>query len=304
MKYTTYIKLLISIGILSAGAWYFGLKDYNYKITFTSTQAPGIIYANLLQWNNGEAANTKAVTTLSKSPFSEILQEATIADSVFRYRWVIKRRNDSVTKITAFIKDTKNSFLQDLQVPFYKTDFVKRSITSVKKVRDGLKKHEGYYKVSDVQESTLPSTYCAYIPLSSSLKDKGNTMIKNISVIMDYIKGNDIALNGNPFLEITEWNIPEDRIHFNFCFPVKMQDSFPDTEAIKFKKTAEQKALKTTFNGNYRISDRGWYTIIDYAENNNITIENLPIEVYLNDPHSGGDELQWEAEIYMPVKNE
>ncbi len=304
MKRSTVIKLLISIGLLAAGVWYFVLKDYNYKITFTSTQAPGIIYANLLQWNNGEAANTKAVTTLSRSPFSGILQEVTIADSVFNYRWIIKRKNDSVTKIKAFIKDTKNSFSQNLQVPFYKTDFVKRSITTVKKVRDGLKKHEEYYKVSDVQESTIPSTYCVYIPLSSTRKDKGNTMMKNISVIMDYIKGNDIAITGNPFLEITDWNIPEDRIQFNFCFPIKKQDSFPETKVIKFKKTAEKKALKTTFNGNYRISDRGWYTIMDYAENNNITLENLPLEIYLNDPHSGGDELQWQAEVYMPIKNE
>ena len=301
MKRSTGIKRIIGIGILSTGVWYFALKNYNYKITFTSTQAPGIIYSNLLQWNNWENENTNAVVTVSKTPFSEIRQEVNIADSVFTYRWVIKRTNDSVTKITVLIKDRENSFLQNLQVPFFNTDFEKQSIATVKKIREALIKHQDYYKVSGVEEGKIPETHCAYIPLISHLKDKGNTMIRNIPIVMNYIKENNIALAGDPFLEVTEWNLVKDTIKFNFCFPVKESDTFPKTNVVKFKTIPEKGALKTRFNGNYKLSDRGWYTLMDYAEANTIKIKNLPVEFYRNDPHSGGDELQWEAEIYMPT---
>ena len=120
---------------------------------------------------------------------------------------------------------------------------------------------------------------------------------------MNYIKDNNIKLTGHPFLEITEWDVVEDLIKFNFCFPIQERDEYPATNDIKFKQTEEKVALKTIFNGNYKISDRAWYAILDYAEIKNIDIEELPIEVYLNDPHSGGDDLKWEAEIYMPLKN-
>ena len=38
------------------------------------------------------------------------------------------------------------------------------------------------------------------------------------------------------------------------------------------------------------------------AEINDIAINRLPIEIYLNDPHGGGNDLEWEAEIYMPLE--
>ena len=29
----------------------------------------------------------------------------------------------------------------------------------------------------------------------------------------------------------------------------------------------------------------------------------MPLEFFYNNPHYGGDELNWKAEIYMPIKN-
>ena len=159
------------------------------------------------------------------------------------------------------------------------------------------------YKISKVSKVKIPSQNCAYISLESKLQDKANAMVKNIYLVMNYIKDNNIELTGDPFLEITEWDIVEDNIKFNFCFPIKEQNSYPETETISFKKTDEKEALKVVFNGNYKISDRAWYKIIDHAKTNAIDIENLPVEFYLNDPHAGGDDLKWEAEIYMPLKN-
>ncbi|MCB0375474.1 MAG: GyrI-like domain-containing protein, partial [Sinomicrobium sp.] len=221
----------------------------------------------------------------------------------FTYRWIIKRENDSVTRVTALIKDEKNSLLQKLQVPFYKNAFLKRNIATVKKVRDKLKENTKYYKVAPVEKDSIPAVYCAYIPLSCRLWEKANTMIGNIHIITDYIKDNAITLAGDPFLEITGWDLQEDTITFNFCFPVEERDGYPENGIVKFRKTKARAALKTRFNGNYKISDSAWYTLIDYAQTNAIPIEKLPFEVYLNDPHAGGNELEWQAEVYMPLKN-
>ena len=62
------------------------------------------------------------------------------------------------------------------------------------------------------------------------------------------------------------------------------------------------KAIKATYNGNYITSDRAWYALLDYAEKNDILIDKKPLEVFYSNPNFGGDELLWEAEIFMPIK--
>ena len=69
-----------------------------------------------------------------------------------------------------------------------------------------------------------------------------------------------------------------------------------------FKTTKEQKMLKAIFNGNYRISHIGWYYLLDHAERNNLTINPLPTEIFLNDPHEGGNSIEWNAHILVPLK--
>jgi len=289
--------------IITVCVWYFFVKDYNYKITFTTTQAPSIVYDHLIKWNDGQNRENKIITTLEQTPFTQVKQELIVNDSIFKIDWYLEKKNDSTTLVTVKIKDTINSSKQKLQVIFTKNAFVKRSVSTVKRFAESLIQNGKNYKVSKVNNAIIPSSNCAYIELESNSEDKASTMFKNISIITDYIKNNEIKLTGDPFLEITDWNIEKDEIKFNFCFPIEEQDLYPETNTIKFKKTEEKNALKVIFNGNYKISDRAWYSIMDYAEYNNIEIENLPVEVFLNDPHSGGNSLEWEAEIYMPLKN-
>jgi len=42
--------------------------------------------------------------------------------------------------------------------------------------------------------------------------------------------------------------------------------------------------------------------LLDYAENHDIVVDKKPLEVFYSNPNFGGDELQWEAEIFMPIK--
>ena len=296
------IKFLIAFILLGGLTWYFIIKDYNYRVTFTTSQAPGIVYDHLTKWNNGENVNNKIVNILTQSPFSEIQHELVTGDSIFKIHWILTKKNDSTTLVTARITDEKHSFKQNIQVIFNKNAFVKRSLSIVQNFGESLIQNAKNYKVSKISKDTIPSQNCAFISLECKTQDKAKTMVKNIYVVMGYIKDNNLELTGNPFLEITEWNVANEIIKFDFCFPIEERDQYPETDVVKFKKTKEKAALKVIFNGNYKISDRAWYTIMDYAQTNKIDIDELPVEVFLNDPHEGGNDLKWRAEVYMPIK--
>lgn len=294
------------VGVILIGLiWYLFIKDYNHKITFEASHSPGTIYATLYNWSSSKGADIDSVILKDSAPYDYLDYDVHIGDSLFQYRWEIDRLNDSTSKITAYIIDPVNSFKQNITVPFKKTDFKKRNISTVSKMMNGLYIHEKEYKSTVIkgEEFVVPEQYCAYISLSSKIYQKGNTMISNIGLIMNYIKDNNILLTGDPFLKVTNWNLKEESIEYDFCFPIKELDSMPETKTIKFKKVQGFRALKAIFNGNYRLSDRAWYALQDYAESKNKEIALFPFEVYKNDPHSGGNELEWTAEIFMPLKD-
>jgi effector-binding domain-containing protein len=246
--------------------------------------------------------NDDEITLVSRNNYSEIVQRVLSGDSSFLYRWQIRKNGGDQTKITAYIKDENNGFVQKLEVPFGSNDFVKGSIGNVKTVADALKLKTEVYKVHSITDSVIQPVYCAYLPLESTVKQKASTMLSGIGVIMDYIKSNEIPLNGDPFLEVTEWNEENETIRFNFCFPIKRVDSMPQHPEVLFKTTEILKGIKAEFNGNYRNSDNAWYYLLEYAETHNRDIEKLPFEIYLNDPHAGGDPLKWKAHILLPLK--
>ncbi|WP_242121051.1 hypothetical protein [Aestuariivivens sediminicola] len=297
-----YLKIggiaVLSIGVL----WYVFFKPYDYRITFKTTQASGIIYQSLMGWNNWQTVNKDVVKTFDKIPFSELQQELNLNDSVFDIRWKINRISDSVCQVHAYWSDRKNGLMQRLMVPFVKTDFVKRSLKTVKRIQRDLNDlHERYYS-GHIEFAKIPEQFCAYISLESKIEEKANQMMANNSYILGYLQDNNIEIVGPPFLEVTQWNEKEGYLKFNFCFPVDNNRTYKEYEDIKFKKTDEKSALRIKFNGNYRISDCAWFNLIDYAERNHIDIHKLPTEIFYNDPHNGGDELEWEAEIYMPIQ--
>ncbi len=295
------VKWIVGIAILVTLTWYFFLKPEHYRITFTTRQPPGVVYHHIKDWPIYGKKDSLNVHLTSGERYAELQQEVSIHDSLFQYDWDFKRINDSLTKVTANITDLQHPWLQKLQVPFYKNPFVKRSILNVKHIGTELLHKQENFKVVEITDTIFPVTYCAYIKVSSSLKLKAKNMLSSIGVIMLYIKDNGISLNGDPFLEVTHWDQEKDSIDFNFCFPIREKDSLPPHPEILFKKTTPLPSLKAVFHGNYKISDNAWYYLLDYAERNELEIEETPIEIYLNDPHQGGNSLEWKAHILLPL---
>ncbi len=77
----------------------------------------------------------------------------------------------------------------------------------------------------------------------------------------------------------------------------------PEHPEIKFKTVEGMDAIKTDFYGNYSISDICWYNLAEEAKNLGYQHNHKLIEVYHNDPHMGGIELEWKAEIYLGIES-
>jgi len=129
-------------------------------------------------------------------------------------------------------------------------------------------------------------------------------MLYSIGDLMGYINENEIELQGDPYLEVTKWNEEAATIEYNFCFPIAKSDALPASDLVFFKESPAFRAIKAEFNGNYAIANNAWYYLLDYAEQNNLKVKSLPTELYLDDPQSGGDAMNWKAHIYLPLVNE
>ena len=110
-------------------------------------------------------------------------------------------------------------------------------------------------------------------------------------------------MDGNPFLVVHDWNESNDSISFDFCFPIIRISAVPEHPKIKFMSVESMDAIKTDFYGNYSITDITWYNLAEEAKKLGYRSNHKLIEVYHSDPHSGGNELEWKAEIYLGIES-
>ena len=221
-----FLKILFPILILVV-CWYFVAKEEDYQVSFTSEQSKSLIFQQILDWENYSGETESVIVTNDRQPYSEISQSFKIGDSSFLYQWELNSEKNNSTKVTAHITDLNHSFKQRLQVPFFKNDFVKRSVKNVEEVGKAIAIKGKQFKLGTIERTDYGGSYCAYLPVTSSTKQKASNMLATIAIIMEYLKGNDIELQGDPFLEVTSWDEGNDMIQFNFCFPISKGDSLP-----------------------------------------------------------------------------
>ena len=297
------IRILLLLALVVAGVWYFGLKKDHYRISFTTKQPPAIVYNQISKWQGTKESGITSVRVDDKQRHSTISQTVQVGDSNFNYDWNFYREDDSTTKVDVKITDKNNWFAQKLQVPFSKNCFVKRSIQTVKTIGDEFVVETKKFKVHSLTDTLFEARHSVYLPLKSGVNRKASSMLYSIGDLMGYINENEIELQGDPYLEVTKWDEKTATLEYNFCFPIAKSDVHPST-LVLFKESPSFRAVKAEFNGNYAISYNAWYYLLEYAEQNNLKVKNLPTEVYLDDPQSGGDAMNWKAHIYLPLVDE
>jgi effector-binding domain-containing protein len=294
-------KISTIIGFLTIGflLWYFIIKPYDYLVTFKVKTTAGTINQSIKLWNT----SLENSSPIQQENLKNLTQQIIVKDSTFNYDWSISSVNDSISKVNVYVTDIDHSFANKISIPFGTTDFEKRTQNTITDFIDKLKEHLNKIRVRVVGIDSTRTTYCAYIPLKGLQIEKARGMMQNYSLLTSVLSAENIEMNGTPFVEITNWNTQNDSIAYNFCFPVIKSDSLPIDPRIQYKQYSGVKALKASYNGNYITSDRAWYALLDYAGNNDIEIVKKPLEVFYSNPNFGGDELKWEAQIYLPIKD-
>ncbi len=295
------LRNLLFLGLAILGVWYFAIKQEHYQISFTTRQPAAIVYNQILEWKATKENGISEIVVDVETQYSEVVQLVHVGDSLFKYRWQFSKKNDSLTQVNVRITDERNGLSQKIQVPFSKNDFVKRSVKSVEEVGNSMVLNAKKFRVHSIKDTVFPGGFCAYLPLESSVDKKAATMLYSITDLMGYVKENELELQGDPYLEVVDWDQKTSMIRYNFCFPLLQSDSLPASTKVLFKETPSFKAIKAEFNGNYSISDNAWYYLLEYAELRELQVENRPVELYLNDPHTSGSPLKWKANIYLPL---
>tara|TARA_R110002051_G_scaffold143507_6_gene216508 strand:- start:20036 stop:20935 length:900 start_codon:yes stop_codon:yes gene_type:complete len=292
-KAITITIFIICIGLL----WYFLLKPQDYQIRVVAKSFPGTINQSLKSWNN--SIDNASIVQLED--LKHLKQTIKSGDSTHTYIWNIFSINDSTSKIKVDVTDLDNSFKNKLLIPFTDTDFEKGSRKLVTDFISYLNKHRKEFKVTILNEEKLPNIYCACVKHKTIQSKKAIAMKDSYPFLNSILVGNGLKLNGVPFIETTDWNIANDSLAFNFCYPILKADSLPVIKDITYKEFNGLKSLKAIYNGNYITSDRAWYALLDYAEKKDIKVNGKPIEFFYNNPNMGGDALYWKTEVFMPL---
>ena len=295
-------KARIAIGaiLVVAVGWYLFIKPSDYIINFKVKTTPGTVMQSVISWNY-DLPDSEIIV---QKGIAEVVQQRHFGDSVVNYNYSAKMINDSITQVSVGVKDLNNSFINRLTVPFSNSLFKTRSIANVDTFFEILREHLDQIKIEVTGIEKTPAIYCAFVSLKGLQVEKAMGMMRNYSYINEVLSSNNVELNGSPIIEVTDWNIKTDSIAYNFCFPIKHSENLPITKDIKYKRLFEKEAIHAVYNGNYITSDRAWYALLEYAKKNNIDVENQPIEIFYNNPNMGGNELDWKADIYLPLKQD
>lgn len=293
-------KIGLSFGaVLLVGlVWYLFLKPHDYVVRFELNASAGTINQTIKSWGNGIDTSE----FLGQEDLSDLKYRFTFNDSIHTYHWKLSSANDSVTKVRVYITDENRSLANRSAIPFSETDFEKRSKKMTKEFVAVLQDHLDDFKVNVIGKDEIPAKYCACVAVNGTQMEKANGMKDYYSLLSGVMAGNNIGLDGRPMIEVENWNLQQDSLSYNFCFPVIKSDSLPKRNNIFYKQIEKKPAIRAVYNGNYITSDRAWYALIDYAEKNNISIAKKPLEVFHTNPNMGGNALEWEAEVFMPIR--
>ena len=295
------ILYVIACILVLLAAWYFFVKEHDYQISFESKNPKGFVYSNIMAWNNNRPIKDTIVKTTSTTPYNTIEQEYyPVNDSTIYIKWELNKINDSITKVKGYFKSEDSSPVLRTKLLFASTDFVTQSLDFSRGLNRRIRSRSKLYKLSPVDTITIPSNKYLYIDCNATVKTKAKMMIANNGYILKYFKENDIELAGFPFVEVRSWDKQTDSIRFKFCFPIKEVHS-SNVSSIKYEERPSFKALRIRYNGNYSKSHLAWYAYSDYFEQIDADAEILPTEFFFDDPNQGGEDIEWRADIVLPL---
>lgn len=297
MSKTILLRIFLLL-ILIGGVWYFGLKNYDYSISFKATQVPGEIYHKLLVFDYKNLAN---LTETNRNPYNSIEQTAQINNTAIYLNWQFEEENDSVSRVRVLVNQ-ENRFKSRLQMLTGRNEIQKVLLNEVQRLKLALELDTEQYKVEITGTALSPAGTCACISLENEIDGKAGDMMQTIGKLATFLEDNELKMAGKPRIQVRKWDNQDNKISYEFCFPFvpgKVKKPSPD---IHIKEFGEQKSIHAIYNGNYMYSHLAWIRILNYAQKNNYELIDTPLEIFQENPELGGDSRFWRADIYIPLK--
>lgn len=298
MKRTFRIIALLALGFV---VWYFGIKPSDYNISFKAKTSIGHAYSELLNWG-GVTALSEATTVQNRIPYHSLTHELQSGDKVYKIQWTITRLNDSIISVKAGINEPGNSLMNRLRIPFQDTEYEAATLDLVQDYKSFLDESTKQFRIAIDEKASQPEYFCACTRSTTSPEKKAFSMMRDYSYISGFITSSGLTPQGRPLVDVINFDEENRMLEFDFCFPVDRIAELPESPDIFFKEIKGKPAIKATYNGDYRFSEKSWYKLFEYAEIQGFTYRKTPLEVYHNNPNMGGDALKWTTTIYLPLE--
>lgn len=304
MKKARTVYIFLVFLFLGLG-WYLFIKPEDYIIRFKAKTSPGTLFVAAEEWNLLNQKREEFTYEITNKIPYELLQQNLKKENLnLKITWNFESINDSITQIKVGISEKNKSVYNRLTAPFYNTKFKNTSLDLIKNYKTGIDfTIKEKFKVHSIAIDTIPQFDFAYVVLKNiAMRDKAAQMMQHNSTILAFLRENNIELDGLPVISIENWNFEKNTINYKFGFQIKSKDTLPVDSMIKFGRIKSKKALRAIYNGNYIGSDKAWFSLYEYAKRRNIEVDLMPLEIFHDNPFTDGNELEWIAEVYLPIK--
>lgn len=286
--------LILSLVLVGLAIWYF-TKPYDYRVNMSVPALNGTVEQSFITW--AKSLDSCTITT-SKSTFE---QQITWEGEPYDFRWELKEPSDLESEVAVFISSPGFDWADRVSLLISSTELETHSKAILGDYLSFLENHLANFRVRIAGRDTLPAKFCACVETKTTQSGKAWGMMKNYPLLNGVLGDQGVALDGRPFLAVREWDRVNHQLVYDFCYPVKETDSLPSHPELYYRRFEAVPALKAVYNGNYITSDRAWYHLIKEAAALGIEDYELPVEIFYNNPNMGGNELEWTAEIYLPL---
>ncbi len=301
MSKSKYLFPIIGFCLFLFIFWYLAIKSYDYRTSFQIKMPLGIASHSIESWASSENEKILLDEKSSINHLSQIIDKS--SEGRYEIEWELEFKNDSVTTVHAYTTSLDKTPFNRLEIPFTNTDVQKFSVNTATRLAEFLKELKKKFKVEINGVEDFGIQNCACINSNTPLINKPRDMIALNSEILGFLKSNNLEFKGYPYVMVNTWDKKNESINYDFCFPIA-EDSFPPSTTVKFRSIETSKFLKATFYGNYSLSHLAWYALLGVAYNKSLEIEEIPTEVFYNDPMIDSNEKEWKAEIFLPLKNQ
>ncbi|WP_298247714.1 GyrI-like domain-containing protein [uncultured Christiangramia sp.] len=302
-----YFTILLGVLLLSL-AWFLFIKEYDYQFRFQANHSPAMVQQELKKIESYSIFDGEPIVSNQQTEGYEALKQTLqFGDQELELLWELENQADTVTSISVNV--TSNEKIQNrlaILNPFAESGYIDSLENSFLQFGKELLKKQAAYKVQVVDSIVYsPALDCICKPAADiKVENKAMQMVRDIGYLEDFQISHKLKLTGYPFVKIQDWDQEAGTIDYDFCFPVNLaQDIRPNT-FIEFQQFPATTSLKAIYNGNYRSSDLAWHQLLSEAKKRDLKTSNLPLEIFWNNPKTGGEALSWKAEIFMPVEPE